>query len=60
MKGKYKKGILLGSLFILIAIVIGIIFRHDSAFIFGGIGTIFIGITFLAFINDSDRKNGQK
>lgn len=55
MKGKLKIGIFLGCILILIAILIGIIFQHDVAFIFGGIGTIFIGITFLAYINRGDK-----
>ncbi len=55
MKDKLKIGIFLGSILILIAILIGIILEHDVAFIFGGIGTIIIGITFLAYINRGDK-----
>lgn len=50
-----KKGFLLGAILILIAILIGIIFRHDIAFIFGGIGTIVIGITILMYLNKDDK-----
>lgn len=50
-----KKGLLLGIILIVIAILIGIIFRHDIAFIFGGIGTIIIGITTLMYLNKDDK-----
>lgn len=55
MKDKLKIGIFLGCIFILIAILIGIIFEHDVAFIFGGVGTIIIGITILLYINKGDK-----
>ena len=48
---KLKKGLISGISFIIIALLIGIIFLHDIAFIFAGIGTIIIGITFLTYIN---------
>lgn len=54
MKDKLRIGIFLGCILILIAILIGVIFEHDVAFIFGGIGTIIIGITFLFYINKDD------
>lgn len=46
-----KKGFMLGAILIAIAILIGIIFRHDIAFVFGGCGTIIIGITILMYLN---------
>jgi uncharacterized membrane protein YkgB len=52
---KTKKGLLLGITLIIIAILIGIIFRHDIAFIFAGIGTIIIGITTLMYLNKDDK-----
>ena len=52
---KFKTGLILGSLLIVIAILIGIIFRHDIAFIFAGIGTSIIGITILAYLNKGDQ-----
>lgn len=52
---KTKKGLLLGIILIIIAILIGIIFRHDIAFIFAGIGTIIIGITTLMYLNKDDK-----
>ncbi len=52
---KFKTGLILGSLLIVIAILIGIIFRHDIAFIFAGIGTSIIGITILAYLNKGDK-----
>jgi len=55
MMNKLKIGIFLGCILILIAILIGIIFEHDIAFIFGGVGIIIIGITFLAYINKGDK-----
>ncbi len=55
MKDKLKIGIFLGIILILIAILIGIIFEHDVAFIFAGVGTIIIGITFLGYINKGDK-----
>lgn len=54
MKDKLKIGIFLGCFLILIAILIGVILEHDVAFIFGGIGTIIIGITILIYINKGD------
>ena len=50
-----KKGLLLGFILIVIAILIGIIFMHDIAFIFAGIGTIIIGITTLMYLNKDDK-----
>lgn len=52
---KTKKGLLLGIILIIIAILIGIIFRHDIAFIFAGIGTVIIGITTLMYLNKDDK-----
>lgn len=51
---KYKKGIICGIIFILISIIIGVIFEHDIAFIFAGIGVIIIGCSILAYINKDD------
>lgn len=53
-KWNYKIGIIIGATLILIAILIGIIFRHDIAFVFAGTGTIIIGISALAYINRGD------
>lgn len=50
-----KKGIILGVLLIVIAILIGIIFMHDIGFIFAGVGVIIIGVTILAYLNRSDK-----
>jgi len=50
-----KKRLLIGVILIMIAILIGILFRHDIAFIFGGVGTIIIGITILAHLNKDDK-----
>ncbi len=50
-KFNFKKGILTGSILVLIAILIGIIFRNDVGFIFAGIGLVIIGISILAYIN---------
>ena len=55
MRDKLRIGIFLGCILILIAILIGIIFEHDVAFIFGGSGTIIIGITVLFYINQGDK-----
>lgn len=49
--GKLIESFTIGVVFILIAILIGILFQHDIGFIFAGIGTIIIGITILAYIN---------
>lgn len=57
MKGKLTRGLLLGCLFIMIAIAIAVFFQHDIGFIFAGIGTIIIGITFLAYINKDENNN---
>lgn len=46
-----KKGFLLGITSIILAILIGIIFRHDVAFIFCGVGIIIIGVTILMHLN---------
>ena len=46
---------MLGAILITIAILIGIIFRHDIAFVFGGCGTIVIGITILMYLNKDDK-----
>ena len=46
-----KKLIILGIFLIIIAILIGIIFMHDIAFIFGGVGVVSIGIAILLYIN---------
>lgn len=59
MNDKCKKGLFLGILLIGIAIIIGILFQHDIAFVFAGIGTILIGIVFLAWIN-GDRKKEKE
>ena len=50
-----QKGFIIGSILILIAILIGIIFQHDIGFIFAGIGTIIIGITILTYLNKEDK-----
>ena len=47
----FKKGLLFGIILIIIAILIGIIFRNDIGFIFAGIGVVIIGISILAYIN---------
>ena len=49
-----QKGLILGTTLIILAILIGIIFKHDIAFIFGGVGTIIIGITILMYLNRDD------
>lgn len=61
MKGKLTRGLLIGSFFIIVAIAIAIFFQHDIGFVFAGIGTIIIGITFLAYINQDNNihKDGQ-
>ncbi len=60
MSDKCKKGLILGIFLIGIAIIIGILFQHDIAFVFAGIGTILIGITFLAWINGNKQKEEKK
>lgn len=50
-----KRGIIIGAILILIAILIGILFQHDIGFIFAGIGTIIIGITILTYLNKDDK-----
>ncbi len=60
MNDKCKKGLFLGILLIGIAIIIGILFQHDIAFVFAGIGTILIGIVFLAWINGDRKKEKEK
>ena len=52
---KFKTGLVLGGALIIIAILIGILFRHDIAFIFAGIGTSIVGITILAYLNKDDK-----
>ncbi len=56
MKGFFKYSFIIGCLLNLIAIIIGIIWQHDIAFIFSGIGIIFIGISILVYINKEDDK----
>lgn len=48
---KLINGLIIGIVFVIIAISIGIIFQHDIGFIFGGIGTVIIGISILTYIN---------
>lgn len=48
---KVIRGLIIGIVFIIVAILIGIFLQHDIAFIFAGIGTIIIGITILTYIN---------
>lgn len=50
-KPNYKIGFIIGCALIIIAILIGIIFEHDIAFIFGGMGVVVCGITALIYIN---------
>lgn len=52
---KIKTGFIIGVALIFVAILIGILFRHDVAFIFAGIGTSIIGITILAYLNKDDK-----
>lgn len=52
---KIKTGFIIGIALIFVAILIGILFRHDVAFIFAGIGTSIIGITILAYLNKDDK-----
>lgn len=56
-KFNVKNGIISGSTLIIIAILIGIIFRNDIGFVFAGIGTVIIGISILAYINKGNNKN---
>lgn len=51
LDAKLKKGLIIGFVLIIISSLIGLIFQHDIAFIFAGIGTIIIGISFLSYIN---------
>lgn len=48
---KERNAFIIGSALIIIAILSGIIFRHDISFIFAGIGIIIIGFAFLSYIN---------
>jgi len=48
---KYVKLAILGVIFILIAIIIGILFEHDIAFLFCGTGIVMIGFAILTYIN---------
>ena len=52
----FKKGILTGTILIIIAILIGIIFMSDMGFIFAGIGIVIIGISILTYINKGNNK----
>ncbi len=53
---KYKKGILIGIICIIISLIIGIMFEHDIAFIFAGIGVIIIGFSILSYINKDNTR----
>ncbi len=53
----YKSGFIIGFILIIIAILIGIIFEHDIAFVFAGLGTVIIGISILTIINKGNNKN---
>lgn len=53
----FKSGFLIGFILIAIAILIGLIFRHDIAFVFAGLGTVIIGISILTIINNGNNKN---
>lgn len=52
-----KSGFIIGFILIGIAILIGLIFRHDIAFVFAGLGTVIIGISILTIINKGNNKN---
>ncbi len=58
MDNRYKRGYAFGILLILIAIAIGIFFQNDIGFLFGGVGTIIIGITLLMHMNEHFKKQG--
>ena len=47
----YKIGFIVGIVLIVIAILIGLIFQHDIAFVFGGLGIVSIGVATLLYIN---------
>lgn len=53
-KKNFKITMSVGIIIILIGIIIGILFEHDIAFVFGGIGTILIGLSILSYINKND------
>ena len=56
MKGKLniKNALIIGFSLIVIAILIGLIFQHDIAFVFAGVGIIIIGIAALSYINKGE------
>ncbi len=56
MKGKFdaKKALIIGFVLIFIAILIGLIFQHDIAFVFAGLGIVIIGIAALSYINKGE------
>ena len=56
-KFNFKNGMIIGSILILIAIAIGIIFQHDIGFVFAGIGIVIIGISILTYINKGNNQN---
>ncbi len=49
-----KNCIIFGTILILIALLIGIAFKNDIAFIFAGFGVVIIGISILRYINKGD------
>ena len=51
-----KTGFIIGITLILIAILIGIIFNNDIAFVFAGLGLVMIGISTLRHINKGTNK----
>ena len=51
-----KTGFIIGISLIVIAILIGIIFNNDIAFLFAGLGTVIIGVSFLRHINKGNDK----
>ncbi len=56
-KKNVKMGFIIGLCLVVIAILIGIIFEHDIAFVFAGLGTVIIGISILAIINKGNNTN---
>ncbi len=51
----YKIGFIVGIVLIVIAILIGLIFQHDIAFVFGGLGIVSIGVATLLYINKGNQ-----
>lgn len=48
---KIMNAIIVGCILITIAIIIGILYQHNIAFVFAGSGIIIIGIAFLSYVN---------